>query len=561
MLLDVHFIRPRYFGLLLAASLALNALAFALPLMTMQIYDRVLTNRAEDTLLVLSIGVMVAAIAEFSLRVCRSVVVGLNGAQFEHRAATDALKQLLEVEPRAHAHATSAILAQNIGAATRLKDYYGGQMMVTLLVDMPFTLVFLALQAWLAGWLVLVPCAVLSLFLFSSWRHGSKLRAMIDKREREDDARYSFITQSLQVVHTLKALCLEAVTARRFEAVQRESGQTNYDLACMHGQAGSLSYGFSQLMTVAVICAGAPLVIHHQMTVGTLIACVLLSGQVMQPLQRGLAMWVRFQDIGLAKARLQALMKLPPRRFLAMDALGNNHGAVQVEQLRFSYPSGQTVIDGANLAIAPGEAIAIAGISGSGKSTLLELLAGIYAPDRGRVLLGTMDVCAIPPVERARYVAHLSMDGMIMRGSIMDNLTGFNPQALTQARKVAGQLGIEEAVALLPSGYDTPLEGNATDVVPPGLKQRISIARALLYKPRLILYDNADHGTDQESYTRIFGLLARLKGKATLVIVSQDLNILSLADHMFDLRHGQLTRTVMPAALLAERQMLQRAVL
>lgn len=558
MLPDTHFIRPRYFGLLLASSLALNALAFALPLMTMQIYDRVLSNHAADTLLVLSVGVLMAATVECILRICRSMVVGLNGANFEHLAATSALKHLLEAEPRAHAHATSAILAQDIGSAARLKDYYGGQMMVTLLLDMPFTLVFLALEAWLAGWLVLVPITVLSIFIAISWHQGKRLRVLMDTRELQDNARYSFITQSLQVVHTVKSMCLEAVMARRFEEVQRESGQTNYDLACMHGQAGSLSYGFAQIMTVAVICAGAPLAVYNHLTVGTLIACVLLSGQIMQPLQRGLAMWIRFQDIGLAKERLQNLLSLPKRHFIALDALEPNHGAVKLDNVRFAYDGANPVLDGATLEISPGDAIAISGPPGTGKTTLLELMAGIYAPDRGRVLLSGMDVSNIPIAERARYVAYLPMGGMILRGTIMDNLTGFNPQALLQARAVADQLGIEEAVALLPSGYDTPLEGNATDVVAPGLKQRICIARALLYKPRLILFDNADHGMDHESYARIFELLARLKNKATLIMVSEDRNILSMADYVYDLRYGQLTQTMMPTAFLAERRTLYR---
>lgn len=558
MLANMYFTRPRHFGLLLASSLALNALALALPLMTMQIYDRVLSNRAYDTLLVLSVGVLIAAVAEFILRICRSVLVGLNGAAFEHEAATAALDKLLETEPRGLSDSTSTVLAQDIGAAARLKDYYGGQMMVTLLVDAPFTLLFLALEAWLAGWLVLVPVAILSLFLFISWKDGLKLRSLMGKREMQDYQRYSFITQSLHVVHTVKALCLEAVMARRFEEVQRESGQTSYNLACMHGQAGSLSYGFSQFMTVAVVCFGAPLVIKNQMTVGTLIACVLLSGQIMQPLQRGLAMWVRFQDIALAKDRLKALLGLPARHFLPISSLQANHGSLKLDEVRFSYRQGQPVLDGTSLEVMPGETIAVSGSPGSGKSTLLELMAGIYAPDKGRVILSGMDVSLIPLSERARYIAYLPMSGMILRGSIMDNITGFNPLARLQARVVADQLGIEEAVSLLPSGYDTPLEGNTTDVVPPGLKQRISIARALLYKPRLILFDNADHGMDHESYTLIFSLLAKLKGKATMVIASDDRNIISLADHIYDLRHGQMTRTMMPSAFMAERKLMKR---
>ncbi len=535
-----RFMRPGHLGLLFASSLAVNTLALALPLMTMQVYDRILANRSEDTLLVLSLGVLVAASAECVLRMCRSMVVGLNGAHFEHETAVKVLHQVLETEPRAISHTSPTAIAQDIGATARLRDYYGGQMMVTMLLDSPFICVFLGFEMYLANWLALVPVTVLVLFLLISWHHGRQVRDLTDARESQDNVRYSFITQALQAVHTVKSFCLEASMARRFEEVQRESGQTNYELACKHGQAGSLSYGFAQLMTVAVLCAGAPMVMNGRITVGILIACVLLSGQVMQPLQRGLAMWLRFQDIAIAKQRTIKLLALPARHYLSVEELAANHGALSMSGVRFSYKEGQPILDNANIEIAPGDVVAITGASGSGKTTLLELMAGITMPDRGRILLSGMQVAQLPVAERSRYIGYLPMTGLILRGSIMDNLTGFRPEFRREARTVADQLGIEEAVSLLPSGYDTPVEGQLTDVVSPGLKQRISIARALLHKPRFILFENADHGMDHASYSTIFSLLARLKRKATIVLVSQDKNILSLADHIYDLRHGQL---------------------
>jgi ATP-binding cassette subfamily C protein LapB len=525
--------------------MALNILALALPLMTMQIYDRVLSNRSVDTLTMLSVGVMVAACAEFVLRVCRSMVVGLNGASFEHEAATKSLQHLLEAEPRASSRSTSATLAQDIGAAARLKDYFGGQMMVTLLVDAPFMLIFLCLAAYLARWLAIVQCLVLIVFSAICWRQGRKLRKLIDARELQDNTRYSFIMNSLQVIHTIKALCLESITARKFEEVQRDSAQLNY--------AGSLSYSSAQIMTVTVVCTGAPLAVWGYITSGTLIACVLLSGQMMQTLQRGLALWMRMQDIGLAKERLKWLLSLPSRNYLPLEEIRPSRGEVRIEEVQFQY--GETaVIDSAQLTIAPGDTVALSGAPGSGKTTLLELMAGIYVPDRGRIMLSDMDVSRLPMEERVHYIAYLPMRGMILRGSIMDNLTGFDPRHRAQARTVADKLGIEEAVSLLPSGYDTPLEGLSTDVIPPGLKQRISMARALLFKPRLILFDNADHGMDKDSYSCIFDLLARLKGKATMVLVSEDKNIMSLADRVIELRRGHLVPVMESSPIIADRK-------
>ncbi len=292
-----RFTHPPHLGLLVSSSLALNLLALALPLMTMQIYDRVLSNHASDTLSVLSAGVLVAALAEFALRVCRTLLTGLSGAAFEHRAASAAIEHLMQSDPRSvRAKGSAPALANDIGAAARLKDYHSGQMFATLLVDTPFILVFLGLAFYLAHFLALVPLLVLVAFTFVSWRRGRRLLALTRLHERQDDRRYDFITATLHAIHTVKSCCVEARMARRFEEAQQESGQINYEIARAHGQSASLSYAFTQGMTVLVILFGAPMVTGGRITVGTLIACVLLSGQIMQPLQRALASILRTES-------------------------------------------------------------------------------------------------------------------------------------------------------------------------------------------------------------------------------------------------------------------------
>jgi ATP-binding cassette subfamily C protein LapB len=548
------FLRPPHMGLLLSSSLAMNALALALPLMTMQVYNRIMPAHATDTLAVLACGVIMAAFAECILRIGRSALVGMNGAHFEHAASTQAMEHLLLTEPRHYQHIAPAVLAQDIGTAARLKDYFGGLMAATLLIDLPFVAVFLGLTFYLSGWLALVPCAVLAAFAFISLHQGIHLKKLISEREEEDDHCYSFITETLQSVHTLKAMCLEAVMARRFEETRRAGGVATYRIARLQGQADVLSQATAQFMTVAVVCAGVPMVITGHMPVGTLIACVLLSGQIMQPLQRALSLWIRHQDIALAKERLAEVLTAPRRELIPIEGLGPNHGALKVDNLRFGYGNGEAIVDGASITLAPGDTVVIRGMPGSGKTTLLELFAGIYTPDRGTVTLSGMSVCSIPPAERARFIAYLPTTGLIMRGSIMDNLTGFDSRLQAQAKEIAELLGIEQAVALLPYGYDTPLEALTADQIPPGLKQRIAMARGLIHRPRFILFDNADHGLDKESYQRVFDLLAKLKGKATMVLVTEDYNIASLADRVWEMRQGRPVTVMEPSSLVLEQR-------
>lgn len=546
MLRSIGLLHPPHLRLLLASSLALNVLALALPMMTMQIYNRVLTNHAVDTLIVLSTGVLAAALAEMILRIARSMLVGLSGAQFEHEAGTRALEHLLHAEPRHYAGKQTSTLTQDICAAAQLKEYYGGQMTATLLVDLPFVAVFLGLIIYLTGWLAVIPVLALGVFCYISWKHGAQLNRLMARREEEDNRRYAFISSALKAVHSLKGLCLEAAMSRRFEEVQAPSGKLNYSIAVLQGATGTLSYTSAQMMTVLVISAGAPMVISGSLSIGALIACVLLSGQMMQPLQRSLTLWVRFQEIMLAKERLGGLLSLTARHWLAESELHPNHGSIRIDHVRFAYHDGNPLLDGASLQIAPGEAVALSGASGAGKTTLLELIAGLYAPDRGQVMISGMESSRIPPEMRSHYIAYLSTRGMVLSGSIMENMTAFDTRNQAASRDIASMLGVEQAVGLLPPGYDTMIEGLATDTIPPGLKQRIAITRALLHRPRVILFDNADQGLDRESYGAVFNLLARLKGKATLVLVSEDKNILSIADRVVELRRGQLMTIMEP---------------
>lgn len=545
-----HLGRAPRAALLFGGSLAINTLALALPLMTMQIYDRVMVNHASDTLLVLSLGVLTAAFFEFCLRLMRQGITSASANRFEESASAQALQSVVSAEPRASADKPAAELLQDINSTGRLKDYFGGQMAATLLVDMPFAIVFLALAFYLTGALALVTVAVLVGTSLYFVRRASQLRTLTAAREAEDNTRYAYITQSLQAIHTIKALCLESVVARRYEHIQRPGGDIVYRLARLQNEGAAVSYLSAQLMTVAIIAVGAVEVVQGYLTAGMLAAGIMLSGQLMQHVQRSLSLWQRWQDTALAAARVNSITSLPQRDYYVAAELGSTQGALRLSGVRFAYSGQKPVLDNVTLDVAAGEAISIFGATATGKTTLLEVIAGLYMPDRGTVQLSGLDPARLPLERRAHYVGYLPTRTTTLHGSIMDNITGFDSRLHKEARMLAGALGIEQAVALLPTGYDTMLDSLTTDAIPPGLKQRIAIARMLLRRPRVLLYDNADHGLDRDSYAAVFTLLARLKRKTTMVLVSEDKNIQSLADRSFEMRGGVLVPVSTAQAML-----------
>jgi ATP-binding cassette subfamily C protein LapB len=198
------------------------------------------------------------------------------------------------------------------------------------------------------------------------------------------------------------------------------------------------------------------------------------------------------------------------------------------------------ILNNVNLDLKLGDVISISGDKSCGKSTLLKLITGLYSPGRGSILVNGKSASKFPARELIRHVGYLAMEGAIFKGTIAENLTAFGEIPENQVQEVVGLLGLDKEIEKLPAGYETNLDGSETDVIPPGLKQRIAIARVLSTKPRIILFDNADRSLDKEGYNQVYKLLARLKGKATMIICSDDRNILRLAMHDYVLVDGTL---------------------
>lgn len=526
--------------LLVAASISVNMLALALPIMMMQIYNRILPGQATDTLFILSSGVIVAAAMDFLLKMARHRILSQNSVNFEVNATRLMLSRIFGAKATSYNHYPAVRMLQDMSAISRLKDKYNGITTITFLLDLPFIAIFFCLIGYLAGPIALVPALTLAVYGFVLYRHGCALRSLITDSERHDERRYDFISSALLAVHTIKANCLEAVATRRFEALQGKAARISYSAPYLSGRVDILNSSLAQIMTIVLIVIGAPMVVNHSMTIGTLIASILLAGQMVQPFQRTIGLWIRQQDNWHAELRIHRLLNLPQMHKNRFEAGIPAHGRLHLENASFAYHASKPLLEKINLEVEAGTTISIQGVAGSGTTTLLELTSGLYQPTEGRVCYAGIETCTMDAHERAKSIAYLPMRGLILRGSIMENLTGFDTRLQTSAHEISSLLGIDTAVALLPQGYDTQLEGMNTDVISPGLRQRISIARALLHRPQLILFDNADHGLDKESYALVFNLLARLRGQATLIIVSEDKNITSLADQEWQISNGSL---------------------
>ncbi len=514
---------------IMLATLSINILSLALPLTSLQVYDRIILRGGTDTLYVLAVSVLVAATLESALRLSRAYVTGWAGAAHEHTLACKAVRHILKAAPTAFRDTGIGAQMGQMAAIGKLREFYSGQALITL-IDLPFVFLFLGIIGYIGGVLVLVPLALLAIFSLRAWMTGRDLKHGLKARDEADDARYDFLIETLNGIHTVKSQGAEAAFSRRYEARQHASSAANLDVAYAGANAYNDGIIFSQVMNVACVLAGAPLAAYGHMTMGALIACVLLAGRIMQPVQRCMSLWARFQDMKLAEEKLSKLFAVP-ELYTDASTEKTNEGRIELKNLYFRYrQEAPLLIKDCNLTLKRGDTIAIAGQAGTGRSTLLQLMAGILPPSDGDVLINGVSAYVMPSEALAAQVAYMPTQAVIFRGTIRENITRFGLVPEHQADEISRLLGIEDEVAKLPRGYDTLLDNTTADPISPGLKQRIAIARVLAVKPRIILFDKADRALDKEGYNQVYRLLGRLKGKVTMALVSDDRNVLSLAD-------------------------------
>ncbi len=527
---------------LFLSSLFMNVLALALPLALLQVYDRIVPNASRGTLVMLIAGVFTALVLEAILRVARSLITGWVGARFEHRAGCAAFNRLINSSLQDFERVGSGIHLERMSALRQVKEFYAGQA-VTALLDLPFVVLFLGLIWMLGGHLVLVPITVLAVFGIAAVLRAQALRRAIDTYTQARDRRLNFTIEVLSGIHSVKSMAMESLMLRRFGRLQETSAQADYGVALQNASAMSTGVFFSQLTMIAVAAYGATLVVDNLITVGGLAACTLLSGRALQPLQRAVGLWTRFQTVRLARKRLKEIFSLPQEAIPEVPVSEPIDGALRLEGVRFRYGENlPDVIKGIDLDVVPGECVGIAGSNNSGKSTLLALMMGTLRATEGRVLIDGRPVERYDPhALKHGGIAYLPQQGELFQGTILENITMFRAEFTEDAMQVARLLGLDEVVAKLPFGYDTRVGDAAYESLPRGIRQRIAIARALVGEPRIVLFDEANTAVDGagDAYLRL--TLERLKGSSTLILITPRPSLLKLANRVFDLDDGRLT--------------------
>lgn len=524
---------------LLSLTVCGNLLSLAVPLVVMQVYDRVIPNQAMDTFWWLTGGAVLAVALDALLRWIKAVMNGRMSSQFDHLVGCQVMNRLLDSRLEDYERVSIGEHLDRLNAVSTLSNYYVGQVMQALL-DLPFAALLLVAVAYLGGALVYLPLGLLVVYLLLvmvARRHFALARR---QQVESNDRRFDFVIQVLQGLHLIKAQTVEEQMLRRYERLQAATAEINLRAGFWSRLPAESGTAFSQLVMFSLIALGSPLVRDGLLTVGGLSACMMLASRAMQPVQNACLFWLRYADAGIARERLQRISHMQPFHQPDSKPLPDTiRGTLELRELGFRYaPHLPWVLQHAALSIPLGAQVGIIGSSASGTTTLLLLLRGILRAVEGTVLLDHYHMAEWDTTDTRGLVEYVPSRGTLFRGSILDNIAMFDDSCTDAALEASGLAGLDDIVAMLPLGYETQVDNQAGNILPMGLIQRICIARSLVHRPRVLLFDKTDAALDLDSEQIFMWLLERLRGRCTVIVVSNRVRVLRRMEALYEIENG-----------------------
>lgn len=525
----------------LLASVISSLLGLALPLAMLQVYDRVLPNEATETLALLIAGLVVVFLLDAAFRILRGYLLGWYAMRETCRTHLKAVDRLLGASHEAIEKRPAAMWTDSFDALRQLGVFDSGQTRL-LALDIPLAGIFLVMIGLVGGPLVLVPIVLIALTIAFGVHRARRLERALTRSSVQDNRKHDFLVECFSGIRTVKGLAMEPMMMRRFERLHAGTARATHDTILVGNQLQATGILFANLMMVAVVSAGALLVMNGRLSIGGLACCALLAGRLTQPALRGVGLLTEVQNVRLARDRAARFWTLPPHP--KASELGGYSGAITIANCSVCHAGRERpVLKDVSLVIAAGDFVGITGEEGSGRTTFLRLIGGKDFPDSGRVVHSPAN-----EREAGRGVAYVSDRSAIFRGSIMQNITMFRGGAAEEAARAAARLiGLEADVHRLPRGFETQIGHGAAHTLPPSLMQRILIARAIALRPAILLLDEASVLLDSDAETALMRGLLTMKGRVTIVLVSDRPSVLRLADRVFRLEAGRLVPLVADA--------------
>ena len=539
---------------ILLVSLVVQLFALVTPLFFQVVMDKVLVHRSFTTLDVIAVGLLVVVVFEVVLTALRSYVFAHTASRIDVELGARLFRHLLNL-PLAYFHARRVgDSVARVSELENIRSFLTGNA-ITVVLDLCFSVVFLAVMLYYSVWLTLIVIVSLPCYVLLSIGFTPVLRARLNEKFNRGAENQAFLVETISGVETLKASAVEPQWTRNWDNQLAAYVKASFRTATVGTIANSGVTLIGKLVTVATIWLGARLVIDGQLTVGQLIAFNMLSGNVAGPVLRLAQLWTDFQQVGISMQRLGDILNTRSEVHAQRPALPPAQGAIEFDRVEFRYrPGAQAALRGISLQVRAGETVGIVGRSGSGKSTLTKLVQRLYQPETGRVLVDGVDISTIDASSLRRQIGVVLQENVLFNRSIRDNIAINDPGSpLQQVMRVADLAGAHEFIAELPEGYDT-MVGEHGATLSGGQRQRIAIARALLSNPRILIFDEATSALDYESERIIQRNMREICRGRTVLVIAHRLSAVKDANRIIVMERGDIVEEGAHADLIQRGQ-------
>jgi len=531
-------------GEALLVSFVLQLFALATPLFFQVIMDKVLVHKGLTTLDVLALGLLIVSVFEVVLSGLRNYVFAHTTSRIDVELGARLFRHLLAL-PLAYFQARRVgDTVARVRELESIRQFLTGNS-ITLVLDLFFSVVFLAVMMTYSGWLTLVVLLSLPCYVILSVMITPLLRARLHDKFNRGAENQAFLVECINGIDTVKALAIEPQMIRRWDNQLAGYVAAGFRTATLGTIANEGVALISKLVTIITMYLGARMVVDGSISMGQLIAFNMLAGRVATPVMRLSQLWTDFQQTGISVERLGDVLNA--RTELGLGGQGSRStlpplvGRIQFDEVMFRYrPDGPEILRGVNLTILPGEVIGIVGRSGSGKSTLTKLAQRLYLPGRGRVIVDGIDLAQADSSSLRRQIGVVLQENMLFNGTVRDNIALSDPgmplEAVMEAAKLAGA---HEFILELVEGYNTPV-GEHGSTLSGGQRQRIAIARALITNPRILIFDEATSALDYESERIIQNNMKSICQGRTVLIIAHRLSAVRDANRIIVMDKGQI---------------------
>ncbi len=530
------------YGEVAGASVLVNIFTVLSPIFFMNVYDRVVPNKAFETFWVLALGMATMYLFDFGLKLLRGWFIDVAGRRADMALSSALFEQVMARRLDA-GHEPVGMLANNVREFESLREFFTSATM-TSLIDLPFVLLFISVIALVGGWsMAAVPLIAIPIVLAMGLALQVPLRDRIRRVFRATEAKHAILIETLGSIEAVKALGASSQMQRKWEDVVDYVARESLGTRFLSSLAVNFSAWVQMMVGVGTLAVGVYLVGENHLTTGGLIACTIIAGRALAPLATVASLLTRYHQSMSALAALNKIMDAPRERphdrsFVHRPALG---GDIRFQDVAFRYPGSELdALAGVSFAIKEGDRVGIIGRIGSGKTTLAKLLVALYQPQGGSILVDGIDIRAIDPVDLRRAVGYLPQNISLFAGSVRDNLLvgapGADDAAILRAASIAGLIDI---VNRHPKGFDMPV-GERGEALSGGQRQTVALARALITDPPILVLDEPTHAMDHTAEERLKTQMQNELAGKTIIIVTHRESLLSVVNTLVVMDSGKV---------------------